>query len=301
MDVGTNTVLFLALESGGSGMPRVCADEVAPTRLGAGLAAGEPSPAATARTLDAIGGFLKAARSLGITDVRVVGTEVLRRGAWRRDFLSAVRARFGLEVEVLAPEEEGRLVLLAARRSLPLGFKPVVAVDVGGGSAQIVRERGRGKAPSVASFPVGCVLLTEEFSLRPDNREDWERTYEYLTKELAAVEPAGGGAVMVAAGGTAATLAALEMKQAVCNPGRIHGQALTRDICMAWAERTHAMEMAARAELPGMPAGRADVFPAGALALAVIMDKLGCGRAVVSVQGVRFGVAYRYFDGEAGA
>lgn len=301
MDVGTNTVLFLALENGGSGTPRVCADEVAPTRLGAGLAAGEPSAAAMARTLDAIGDFLKRARNLGIDEVRVVGTEVLRCGAWRRDFLDAVRARFDLEVEVLAPEEEGRLVLLAARRSLPLGFKSVVAVDVGGGSAQIVRERGRGKAPAVASFPAGCVLLSEKFSLRPANRDDWERATTYLTKQFGAVEPAASGAVMVAAGGTAATLAALEMKQAVFDSGQIHGQALTRDTCMAWAERTHAMETAARAELPGMPAGRADVFPAGALALAVIMDKLGCGRAMVSVQGVRFGVAYRYFDGEAGA
>jgi len=300
VDVGTNTVLFLAMENTGPGRARVLGEGIAPTRLGAGLAAGEPSAAARAKTLDALEGFLQNARDLGVENVRVVGTEVLRRGAWRREFLDAVRARFGLGVEVLTPEEEGRLVLLAARRSLPLGFKPVVAVDVGGGSAQVIRELARGRPPRVASYPVGCVLITERFFQGPGEARAWDEARAYINKETAAVEPMAA-AGMVLAGGTAATLAALELGLVVYDAAKIHGFELTREACFGWAERVYALSPGERALLPGMPEGRADVFPAGALAVAAIMEKLGRAHALVSAQGVRYGVAYRYFDDEATA
>ncbi len=295
-DVGTNTVLYLLAARGEKGGLAVLDEDVAPTRLGEGITRGEPSAAAVARTLDALAAYKERARERGATDYLIVGTEVLRRGVWRRDFIAAASARLGVAPQVLSPEEEGALVLLAARRSLALGAAPAVAVDVGGGSAQVARERRRGSPPEVASYRIGCVWVTEEF-LRPGDEVSWERARDYIRGELAAAAAARGSVVV--AGGTAAALAALEQRLAAYDASRVHGFPVTPALADEWAARVYAMPLADRRRLAGMPEGRADIFPAGALALAEILSTLETPRAVVSAQGVRYGVAYRFFDGQA--
>jgi len=295
-DVGTNTVLYLLAASAGGGRLKVLDEGVAPTRLGEGLSDGAPVAAAVGRTLEALASFVARAQRHGAADCLAVGTEVLRRGLWRKDFLGAVQSRLGLDVRVLSPEEEGALVLLAARRSLELGLSPVVAVDVGGGSVQVARERLRGGAPDVKSFQAGSVLITEEF-LKGATAAGWAAATTYLRRELAALAPVRATAVV--AGGTATAVAAIEQGLAAYDAARIHGYAVTAAGVLALAERVYKMPLAGRRGLPGMPEGRADIFPAGALVIATILTRLKADRAVVSVQGVRYGVAYRYFDNDA--
>ncbi len=267
----------------------------APTRLGEGLARGERSAAAIARTVEALASFVERIRRRGPAELKVVGTEVLRRGGWWKDFAAAVGIRLGLPVEVLSPEEEGTMALLAARRSLLLEAGPLAVVDVGGGSAQLTRERDGGP-PAVASYAVGSVLLTEKFLGGVPSAEAWEITRSYVQGELAPVGPAAGDVVVT--GGTATTVATLKLALAEYDAARVHGCVVAASSTAALAERVYFMRVRERKRLVGMPAGRADVFPGGALVMAEILTKLGAKNAVVSAQGVRFGVAYRYFDDE---
>jgi len=266
---------------------------VAPTRLGEGLASGGGSPAAIARTLEALASFVERARRAGATAYRVVGTEALRRGEWRRDFAAAVATRFGLAVEVLSPQEEGELALVAARRSLPFAGGPLTVADVGGGSAQLARERDDG-ATTVASYAVGCVPVTEKFLAGEPSAAAWEEARRYVRATLAEVLPAAGEVVVT--GGTATTLVALALGMAEYDAALVHGYVLAAEDVAARAESTYYMPLERRRGLVGMPAARADVFPAGALAIAELLRALDADRAAVSAQGVRFGVAYRYFD-----
>jgi exopolyphosphatase/guanosine-5'-triphosphate,3'-diphosphate pyrophosphatase len=292
-DVGTNTVLYLLMARRPGGGLAVEDEGVAPTRLGEGLAAGGGRAPAIARTLEALATFVEQARRAGATAYKVVGTEALRRGEWRRDFEAAVAARFGLAVEVLSSREEGELALLAARRSLPLDAGPLTVADVGGGSAQLARERGDG-ATTVASYAVGCVLVTEKFLTGEPTASAWEEARRYVRVTLADVLPAEGEVVVT--GGTATTLVALSLALAEYDPARVHGHVLAAEDVAARAESTYYLPLERRRGLVGMEAARADVFPAGALAIAELLGRLDAEYATVSAQGVRFGVAYRYFD-----
>jgi exopolyphosphatase/guanosine-5'-triphosphate,3'-diphosphate pyrophosphatase len=293
-DVGTNTVLYLIMARGAGGELAVEEEGVAPTRLGEGVAAGKDPSAAIARTVEALASFVERARRRGATAYRVVGTEVLRRGRWRKDFLAAVATRLGLAVEILSPQEEGELALLAARRSLAFGPAPLTAVDVGGGSAQLARESPAG--PEVESYAVGCVVVTEKYLTGEPSAAAWEEARGYLLKEIAAVRAAAGEVVIT--GGTATTLAALALRMAEYDAARVHGYVLAAAEVAARAEEVYYLPLPGRRALVGMPAARADVFPAGALALAELLHRLRAERATVSAQGVRFGVAYRYFDAD---
>lgn len=294
-DVGTNTVLYLLMARNADGELVVEDEGFAPTRLGQGLAAGKPSEVAVERTVRALASLVHRAERQGMTELRIVGTEVLRRERWRDSFSNILWNRLRLCVDVLSPQEEGELTLLAARRSLSLGPGPAVVVDVGGGSAQLARAREGGPA-RVASFAVGCVLVTERFFGGPRTAAAWEAARNYVRGTLVNVDAAEGGVVLT--GGTATTAAALRLTLPAYDAARVHGYVLSAGTVAAIAKAVFYMPLLKRRRLIGMPAGRADVFPAGALALAEILDKLGAAGAAVSAQGVRYGVAYRYFEDE---
>jgi len=294
-DVGTNTVLYLLMSRGADGELAVEDEGFAPTRLGQGLASGEPSAAAVERTVGALASFVQRAEGQGPNELRVVGTEVLRRERWRNAFARALQAHLGLPIDVLTPREEGELTLLAARRSLMLNDGPVTVVDVGGGSAQLAREAGGGP-PAVASYAVGCVLVTERFFGGARTPEAWEAARNYVRGTLVDVKASAGDVVLT--GGTATTAATLKLALPAYDGARVHGYALSAATLAAIGKGVFFMPLSKRRRLAGMPAGRADVFPAGVLAAAEFLDKLGADNAVVSAQGVRYGVAYRYFEDE---
>jgi exopolyphosphatase/guanosine-5'-triphosphate,3'-diphosphate pyrophosphatase len=294
-DVGTNTVLYLLMARDADGELVVEDEGFAPTRLGKGLALGEPSATAVERTVRALASFVQRAERAGLSELRVVGTEVLRRGRWSDEFAEALWKRLGLRVDVLTPKEEGQLTLLAARRSLALGEGPLAVVDVGGGSAQLACE-GDGGPPAVASYGVGCVLVTERFFGEARTQTAWEAARNFVRGTLVDIPAASGDVVIT--GGTATTTATLKLALPSYDAARVHGYVLSAATVAAVGKGVFFMPLSKRRRLIGMPAGRADVYPAGALALAEFLDKLGADSAVVSAQGVRYGVAYRYFDEE---
>src|SRR4029079_8718010 len=116
IDLGTNTVLLLVARPAGSGL-EVVLDECHTPRLGAGVAARKTlDPAARERTIQVLAHFARKLESLGVARerTRVVGTAVLRRASDAPECVAAVRARVGLDVEILSGEEEARLGALAA-------------------------------------------------------------------------------------------------------------------------------------------------------------------------------------------
>jgi exopolyphosphatase/guanosine-5'-triphosphate,3'-diphosphate pyrophosphatase len=294
-DVGTNTVLYLLMERGDDGDLVVVDEGFAPTRLGEGLEYGEPSGPAIERTARALALFVQRAERRGFSELRVVGTEVLRRARWSEEFAESLRKRLGLRIDVLTPREEGELTLLAARRSLALSDGPAAVVDVGGGSAQLTYEADGGP-PEVASYGVGCVLVTERFFGEARTQAAWEAARNFVRGTLVDIPRAAGDVVVT--GGTATTAATLKLALPSYDAARVHGYALSTSAVAAVARGVFFLPLAKRRRLVGMPAGRADVFPAGALALTGFLEKLDVESAVVSAQGVRYGVAYRYFENE---
>ena len=110
-------------------------------RVGAGLDAdGELGEEPMERALEMMEQFAHFCRATGINDVPTVATSAIRDATNQEDFLEAARKRSGLEIEVLAPEEEARYGYLAAVNSTTLDDG--VALDLGGGSLQLSPVEG---------------------------------------------------------------------------------------------------------------------------------------------------------------
>lgn len=161
IDIGSTTTRLLVARVAG-GEYREVHSERAFLQLGRDIVAGAPLPpdriAALAATVEAQVG---SARAIGAAHLRVVATAPLRRAANAEEVCAAVRARAGVEVEVLRAEEEARLSWCGATWMLPTPSAcPIAVVDVGGGSTEAAVGRA-GTVAWSASTDVGSHGLTD--------------------------------------------------------------------------------------------------------------------------------------------
>src|SRR5512132_3176357 len=163
VDIGTNSVLLLVAERGADGKLRAVADEAEITRLGRGVdRTGLLSPEGMSATLAVLERYVRQARAAAAQDIVVTATSAARDARNGAEFLQAARTRTGVEVRVISGEEEAGLSYRAATDDFAseAGGRPLLVIDVGGGSTEFVL--GKGRAVSFArSLDIGSVRLTE--------------------------------------------------------------------------------------------------------------------------------------------
>ena len=132
-------------------------------RLASGLdAGGGLSDAVAERALGCLGRFGERLREMHARQVRVVGTNTLRRAGRARSFLSAAEAALGHPVEVISGIEEARLIYLGVSHHVPSAEQQMLAIDIGGGSTELII--GEGYEPRyLESLFMGCVGFSKRF------------------------------------------------------------------------------------------------------------------------------------------
>jgi len=280
LDVGTNSVLLLvvAVDAASGGARRLAAG-LATTRLGAGLrAGGRLDDAAKARTRTAVLDAVTRARAAGATHVWAFATGAARRAADGEAFAEALAADAGVPVAVLSGAEEAALAWAAARGGLDVAG-PCLVADVGGGTTELTL--GEGPRPdAAASLALGALALTERHG------GDAGAMRAAIDAALAGTDvlprARRGRATVVASGGSATALAALDLGLATYDPARVHGHALAVDRIGALAARVRD-----GGPHPGLDPDRAAILPAGALVLTGVAAAAGAGVLRVSDLGVR--------------
>jgi exopolyphosphatase / guanosine-5'-triphosphate,3'-diphosphate pyrophosphatase len=302
IDVGTNTVLLLVAERREAELvPLLERAEI--TRLGRGVdASGRLDPAAIRATVEVLAAYAADARRLGATRIVCVATSAARDAANGAEFFAAAQAAAGLSPEIIAGDEEARLVYASAWRDFG-GRGPLAVLDVGGGSTEFTV--GDGPRPrDRTSLQVGAVRLTERHVRNdPPTAAEVDALRVAAREALRPVEALARGlraARLVGVAGTVTTLEAVKQALPSYDAGRVHGARLSLAETDALVARLAALPVAARAALPGMEPKRADVILAGAIVVAEAMRLAGFDRLVVSDRGVRWGLLQDRFGAAAG-
>ena len=163
VDVGTNSVLLLVAERAADGVVRPVREEAEITRLGRGVdRTGVLSAEGMDATLEVLARFAALAREDGARALVVTATSAARDARNGAEFLVRARERTGATVEILSGDEEARLSYLAVAQDFAAdaGEAGLLAIDVGGGSTELVHGRG-GRMLFRRSLDIGSVRLTE--------------------------------------------------------------------------------------------------------------------------------------------
>lgn len=298
IDIGTNTLLLLIADVRGRDL--VAVHEACEFgRLGKGLdATGVLDAEAVTRSLDMVTRYRATMDQLGVTRVRVVGTQALREARNASAFVEPAEGLLGAPIEIVAGEREAALAYRAAHHSLPqLQGKPFVIADVGGGSTEVIvsTDDGAGVA-SFTSLPIGSVRLHERhLHGDPPTAAEIQALYADIDRALATID-LPSGTILVGSAGTATTMATLALAMDDYDPDIIQGHTLTAADIQAQIAMLFAMTVAERRDLPGLLPQRADVIAAGAAIFARLMRRLGTDTFMVNDRGIRWGLAYEMLD-----
>ncbi len=267
-------------------------------RVGEGLdATGELQPEPMERALETLELYAHFCSATGIDAIRPVATSAIRDARNQKDFLKAARKRTGMEIEVLAGEEEARYGYLAAVNSTTLSQG--VVLDLGGGSMQLTRVEAR-EAVDARSWPLGAVRMTERFL--PDGDKAKRKQIKALREHVAAqIESAAWldeGGRLTGIGGTVRNLAAAAQLAAGLPSYGIQGFRITRDALGELIETFAELTADERAGVPGIKFARGDLILAGSVVIDTVMEAGGFGMLEATDAGLREGVFFETLLGD---
>ena len=288
IDIGTNSTRLLIAESG-SGKLEVINKRLITTRLGEGI--GNTTVLlrpAVDRTIHALRNFCSIIEETGVDTVVVAATSAVRDAGNRREFISEVKSKTGLEVRVLSGTEEAELSYAGVLGGLKTGGnlvtegKTPVVIDIGGGSTEFIWTRYG--ALKCISTRVGAVRMTE----RKASQAEIEEILEEVLDDIRI----SGAKYLVGVGGTITTAAAVEKKLRVYDPAVIHGYFLKKEAIGSILADLEAMPLDRRKEVPGLQPERADIITAGLRILLTVVGGLDLEGIIVSETDIMYGMAY---------
>jgi exopolyphosphatase / guanosine-5'-triphosphate,3'-diphosphate pyrophosphatase len=243
------------------------------------------------RALDCLARFGERLRNMRADRVRVVGTNTLRKAKGRgtERFRDKARRALGHPVEVISGIEEARLIYLGVSHSLPNVRGTQMAIDIGGGSTEIIQ--GRGFQPvTMESLYMGCVGLSEAaFPGGKLTARNFRQARQAARLELEPVAAKFLQRKPLRVAGTSGTIRAAY--DVLLSLGLARKGINLKDLEFL-IDQMITVGHIRRLDLPGLSADRVEVFPGGLAILVEVMAALKVRRMVVAEGALREGILY---------
>jgi exopolyphosphatase/guanosine-5'-triphosphate,3'-diphosphate pyrophosphatase len=294
IDVGTNTIKLLVAAVDEDGALEVIARGKELVRLGAQtLFTGRLGEEAIEAGVSAVEKLVREARAAGAEEIRAVATCALREAADAREFQAAVLGRTGVALGIISGEEEARLIHLAARSEFPSEMDPLLVIDVGGGSTELVVSR-RGRVVWNESIPLGVVRLTRFSRHDPPNRKDRvaiKKAVRAAARRAVAAAQRTGFRACVGSSGTLQSLSQVYEAAVKGREPRIGGhRTLTRSGLKKVNRILRRTTLRDKLRVPGLDPRRRDIAVPGGILVAWILKNVGAESVVVGERGLREGL-----------
>jgi len=264
-------------------------------RLGQGVdVSGVLADEALQRTFAAVDELAEVIRRHAVAPsrVRFCATSATRDASNAAVFAEGVRRRLGVEPEVLSGDEEAALVYAGAIAAQdPMPPEPVLVVDIGGGSTELVL--GEGGERQAVSMDIGSVRLHERhLHGDPPTAAEVAACVADIDRHLDdSGVPLGTARTVIGTSGTIKTLACGVLALPAYDRDAFDRAVLPNAATASFVDGLVAMTVAERRALPYMHPGRADVIGAGALIWSRILARVRVPEHVVSEADILHGMA----------
>ncbi len=287
IDVGSNSLHLVVVETDGMGGHHVLAREKAMVRLARGEAkSGRISAEAFAAGLETLARMKGVIDSLECETVMACGTAALRNASNAPEFL-AEAARIGIPIRIISGEEEARLIHQAVSHAIPFPDEPVVLVDIGGGSTELTWV-GEGSVLASISIPWGLQRLADAAATAdPPTAKDLKNVNGLMRKALKKARKGlpkhlpGGRLVL----GTSGTLEDL-------GRGASGSYIFSAEQLRPFRQKLWRTNAKGRVERLGVDPKRAEVLHVGASWASALLDWVGAREVRVLPVGLREGMIW---------
>jgi exopolyphosphatase / guanosine-5'-triphosphate,3'-diphosphate pyrophosphatase len=287
IDVGSNTIHLLVGEVDGGAVLPVTGEKVS-ARLGAGVEkTGRIAEERLSLAADAIALFAGISALNGVSEPVILATSAVRDAENGLELTERVRELTDLKMRLISGEEEAALGFRGAVSAFGTSLEgPVLVVDLGGGSAQlIVGEASSGPLMQV-SLPLGSNRTTERFVVNDPPKKKELRALDAHVKEMVPGWSLSQRVSVVAVGGSARAIL------------KITRDSLTVERMRKLALEISEIPSAVLAREHGLAPERAQVMPAAITTLAAILEHFDRERLTVARGGLREGTLITLAEGK---
>lgn len=292
LDLGSNTFLLLICEVDNGQITKIYQDEIQVTKLGQGVHANKKfHPEALARAEECLKRYSEIIKKEQPEKILAMATSAAR-DVSNSEELFKIGERYGVPIRIIPGHLEAQITFDGATYDLKNKYG-IGAIDVGGGSTEVIALGDDGQAQGV-SVDVGSVRLTEMFVTgHPIHEAEVSALKKYAADKFLEAKsqlPRAEISKVIGVAGTPTTLAAV-MQGAPYSDQKVHGYKITDEDLEFWIKKLAAMDLLSRQALVGMDPKRADVIVAGMCILQAALKALQKKELIVSTRGVRNGVA----------
>ncbi|HJQ96670.1 MAG TPA: Ppx/GppA phosphatase family protein [Candidatus Polarisedimenticolaceae bacterium] len=299
IDVGSNSIHMVVAEARPDGHFLVLDRAKEMVRLGRrSLTTGHLTKTAMDHGIQALQTFISIAKRHGVTRFRAVATSAVRESSNGGEFIQRIYDEVGLRVRVIPGREEARLIYLGVSHVVDLRRGPVLLMDIGGGSVELVLVE-HGAAVELHSVKLGVSRLTEEFlfSDPPRSREIAKLT-AHVEEELAGPLKTARKRKVTRVVGTSGTLLALVSMAAYrlgVRPGReAQGLEVPAAAVAGLRRQLVKSDRIGRLAMRGMDPKRADLIVAGAVVTDRVLSIVKAKRIQACTWALREGLLLEY-------
>jgi exopolyphosphatase / guanosine-5'-triphosphate,3'-diphosphate pyrophosphatase len=295
LDLGSNSFHLLVADAHPDGTFEPLVREKEVLRLADMVAtSGHIGERSEALAVEVVGRFRSMAESVDAHEIVACATSALREADDSAAVVDHIETATGVRIDVISGKEEARLIFAAVRASVVIDPGPALALDLGGGSLELMVGDQGGLAWST-SVKLGVARLTAELVRGdPPTAGDQRRLSRRLTSVLAPIADeidTLGPRQMIGSSGTLLALvrmAAARRSDSV--PQSVNQLRVRRKDLVAVQEQIFSLTAAERQRLPGVDARRADLLPAGSMLLATIMELSGLEELIGCEWALREGI-----------
>lgn len=303
LDLGTNSVRLLLVRIYPNHSYATLTQQKEVIRLGEGEFADQYlQPEAMDRAVLVCGKFAELSRSYGAKEIVAVATSAVRDAKNQKEFLRRLRRDAGIDLRVIAGQEEARLIYLGIASAVHLGDKQAAFIDIGGGSTEIIAGDQK-QYQFLGSLNLGAVRLSTMFFLpnetAPIPPERYALIQRYVRNaSVRTLQQMKRHRIDVAFGssGTVENLTDIAARALYDRPRQ-------RDDTLTYADLQRVIGMLCersldeRRKIPGINPERADIIIAGAAILDTLMQDLKIKEVrVISEHGLREGMLVDYLS-----
>ncbi len=271
LDLGSNSFHLLVAQEN-NGRIQVIDRIKEMVRLAEGLEAkNRLSDEVANRALACLERFGQRLRDLHPQNVRVVGTNTLRKARNSKGFLAKAEKALGHKVDVISGREEARLIFLGVSHAVEDHFDRRLVVDIGGGSTELI-VGARFEPQLMQSLYIGCVGLSRAcFGDGRIRASNFKAAINQARQELEPLQLSYQESGWDTTIGASGTILAIQDVLAEMDDQPV-------GITLASLEEIKKQLIKARhvdkLDLPGLSSERAAVFPGGVAILCAIFEAL---------------------------
>lgn len=290
VDLGSNSFQLLIAEFS-HGQLRVIDRLKEMVRIAAGLDENQNlDDKSQQRALECLARFGERLRDIPPDQLRVVGTNTLRKARDPGEFIDRAQELLGHEIDIISGIEEARLIYIGVSRSLPDVDGEQIVIDIGGGSTELAI--GEAHQPvKLESLYMGCVGMSLRFF--PKGKITAKRFKQARTAARLELRPVakkfrrGHKAKRVA--GASGTIRAVAT---VLGEMGLIQRNITVDALEALIEEMIDYGNVDNFDFPGLTDQRAPVFAGGVAILIELMRELRIRDLVITQGALKEGILY---------